>query len=71
MEHGRQDEDPLARALRALGTSDPGVDVVALTAGARGRARTVGGRGGGRARARPGPARGGPGGLARRPGPQP
>ncbi|WP_432549484.1 hypothetical protein [Kineococcus esterisolvens] len=41
MEHGRQDEDPLARALRALGTSDPGVDVVALTAGARGRARTV------------------------------
>ncbi|WP_432509571.1 hypothetical protein, partial [Kineococcus esterisolvens] len=63
MEHGRQDEDPLARALRALGTSDPGVDVVALTAGARGRARTVGG---GRGRAARAPAAGGPGAAAGR-----
>ncbi|WP_432560756.1 hypothetical protein, partial [Kineococcus esterisolvens] len=62
MEHGRQDEDPLARALRALGTSDPGVDVVALTAGARGRARTVGGRGAGGAGGVGGGGRGGRGG---------
>ncbi|WP_432577378.1 hypothetical protein, partial [Kineococcus esterisolvens] len=63
MEHGRQDEDPLARALRALGTSDPGVDVVALTAGARGRARPGGGGRGGAAGA--GGGGGGGGGVGR------
>ncbi|WP_432508213.1 hypothetical protein, partial [Kineococcus esterisolvens] len=68
MEHGRQDEDPLARALRALGTSDPGVDVVALTAGARGRARTGGGGGRGGGGAGGGGGRGGGGGGGGRPG---
>ncbi|WP_432504122.1 hypothetical protein [Kineococcus arenarius] len=41
MDEDGRDEDPLARALRALGSSDPGVDVVALTAAARGRSRAV------------------------------
>ncbi|WP_432494588.1 hypothetical protein [Kineococcus auxinigenes] len=41
MEHDTRGEDPLGRALRALGSSDPGIDVVALTAAARDRARTV------------------------------
>ncbi|MCI2240358.1 hypothetical protein MO973_45570 [Paenibacillus sp. TRM 82003] len=34
-------DDPVAGALRALGSSDPGVDVVALSAAARGRSRAV------------------------------
>ncbi|WP_337061133.1 hypothetical protein [Kineococcus sp. G2] len=34
-------EDPVVRALRGLGSSDPGVDVAALTAAARGRSRAV------------------------------
>ncbi|WP_432509032.1 hypothetical protein [Kineococcus auxinigenes] len=41
MEQDGRDEDPLARALRALGSGDPGVDAVALGAGARGRARAL------------------------------